>query len=73
MLFYAKVRWRTYEGKEEVVDEVFFVADDYKSAVTQIEDRFRDVIAMSLYAFDDAMLCVSDYKDYLEEGRKAVV
>lgn len=71
MLFYAKVRWWTYEEKE-VVDEVFFVADDYKNAATQIEDRFRDIIAMSLYAFDDDMLCVSDYKDYLEEGRKAV-
>lgn len=72
MLFYAKVRWWTYEEKE-VVDEVFFVANDYKSATAQIEDRFREVIAMSLYAFDDDMLCVSDYKDYLDEARKAIV
>lgn len=71
MLFYAKVRW-IYDDAEQV-EEVFLTADDYADATVQVKKHFQYVVAMSLYEFDNDILCVSDYEDSLDEARKAVV
>lgn len=71
MMFYAKVRW-IYDDAERV-DEIFFTADDYADAAVQVKKHFTYVVAMSLYEFDNDILCVSDYEDSLDEARKAVV
>ena len=72
-LYYVKLLWFNDNTCKEVPEELFVDADDYADAVAQVVDGFKDsIVSIALYEVGGPFLYVADFKDTIDEGRKAV-